>query len=166
MDILTRRGKESIMEVPRRNEWGRFVFHATDNTSVSCGQSALYERVRPHPSRQRWQLIKGALIMFSLSEVPETLECPRCGYSLRELRLSDRFEFYTARVLQAKVAQPWNAGFDVYDSELVPDVTFQIKVANAREGRHITKIVNDRLSTWSGSPHWTWYEKIAGGADV
>lgn len=40
------------------------------------------------------------------------------------------WERLTAEYLKGKQAPPFNPGFDVYDSILVPDLTFQVKYAN------------------------------------
>ena len=104
--------------------------------------------------------------MFALSEVPTELRCPDCDHYIKDLRQHEGFEILTARVLDAKVAADWNEGFDVYESALFPDRTFQVKMANARENRPVTKTVNGRTNTWDASPTWTWSETIAFSADV
>ena len=75
------------------------------------------------------------------------------------------FEIFTADALQARMAGFQNEGYDLYKSQLFPDVTFQVKYARARVRPAETKLVNGRLCEFPERRTWTWTERIAGSAD-
>jgi hypothetical protein len=60
---------------------------------------------------------------------PSPLVCPHCGHVIGEQAYFQSFEVKVASWLQARVAPPATKGYDVYDSLLVPDKTFQVKYA-------------------------------------
>jgi len=100
--------------------------------------------------------------MFSLSTIPTEIAYGNC---IKELSLSDAVEWLTADLLHARLAAARNPGFDVYKSELFPNVTFQVKASRPGEAHKIQKIVNGRDALWDASPAWTWREANAGNAD-
>ena len=96
---------------------------------------------------------------FPLGDVPQSMECHIDGHKIvKDLSLTERFEVLTAIVLQAKLAAFRNAGFDVYDSALYPDLTFQIKVAHTWHDETIRRFVKDDGKVFEAikHPHWTW----------
>ena len=69
---------------------------------------------------------------FSLDIVPNTMVCHIGGHKvIKDLGLFERFEALTAVALHGRLAIGRNAGFDVYDSALYPELTFQVKVSSA-----------------------------------
>ena len=100
--------------------------------------------------------------MFSLTEIPTEIEYRHC---IKELNLADGAEWLTADLLHARLASAGNPGFDVYKSELFPNLTFQVKLSRPGEARKIQKTVNGRDDFWDTSPAWTWHEAIAESAD-
>jgi hypothetical protein len=104
--------------------------------------------------------------MFFLGLVPKVLTCPSCGQYIKDLTLDESFELLVAEVLAAKVAAARTEGYDVYDSELFPGLTFQVKCAKPGEGRTTRSVIDGRDCVFEGSPTWTWFEPVAGGADM
>ena len=86
-------------------------------------------------------------------------------YGIMDLGLPHAAEIITAEVLQARVAPSSNPGFDVYQSELFPGLTFQVKLAQAREQEGAVRIIKGRTCVLNASPTWAWSEAHALGAD-
>lgn len=103
---------------------------------------------------------------FPLSLVPRELCCEECGTYIADLDLAGGFELLVSRVLQAKNAYHWKKGYDVYDSALVPGLTFQVKYSSPHKRKPVTKIVGGRENTWVQAPVWAWGESTAGDADI
>lgn len=83
---------------------------------------------------------------FDMNQVPTTLNCPYCGHTIKkQLSLTERFEALAATILKAQIAPAGTPGYDLYDSELFPGMTFQIKV--------------------SSGPDWQWHSKATEHAD-
>ena len=104
--------------------------------------------------------------MFPLRNVPSNLMCPHCHQFIRPLDLAARFEWYTARLLGGELAEERQQGFDVQNSQLIPDVTFQVKCAKARKGQIVAREIDGRECVFDESPHWTWQEHRTGRADI
>lgn len=102
---------------------------------------------------------------FSASIVPTELRCPDCGHYIRDISPSEGYELLVATVLKTKWAHQLCPGYDVYDSALFPDTTFQVKFANAREGRTETRNVDGRELTFVQAPTWSWRDAANIGAD-
>jgi hypothetical protein len=96
---------------------------------------------------------------FALGNVPQSMACSVNGHNIiKDLSLTERFEVLVAIVLQAKLAAGANAGFDVCDSALYPDLTFQVKVAHTWHDETVRKFIKDDGKVFEAVkyPHWSW----------
>jgi len=95
---------------------------------------------------------------FPMSLVPTSLICPHCRETIIEQpSLAQCFEILVARTLNAKLAGNAQSGIDVYDSELFPELTFQVKFAHAsfpKTGYVIKR--GNKTYQMNNSPRWFW----------
>lgn len=77
------------------------------------------------------------------------LVCPHCGHVIGEQAYFQTFEMKVAAWLQARVAPPSTKGYDVHDSLLVPDKTFQVKYAQAHRYQAATDSYPQISWVWS-----------------
>jgi len=105
--------------------------------------------------------------MLSLKDLSRTATVPYCGRELiKDLSFAERFEYWVAATLNARIAAARNMSYDVYESEPFPGLTFQVKAANARAHDVIQKDIGDRAVTVRQAPTWTWAEYLDGAADM
>jgi hypothetical protein len=91
---------------------------------------------------------------FPLGDVPQSLMCFASGHKIiKDLSLTERFEVLVALEVQGRLAASRNAGFDVYNSILYPDLTFQVKASHAWKdpGTDAKKRNRSKIYTFRGS---------------
>ena len=96
--------------------------------------------------------------MFPISNIPISMRCPCCGNLVIErLSTSQRFEVFVAESLKGKIAGYETPGYDVYESEILPGLTFQVKGALTKQAVEKKQIVSHGKSYGTYvSSQWYW----------
>jgi len=101
-----------------------------------------------------------------LSDIPKVAQIyDNAGNLTKDLAFGEQFEVLTARVLRTRIAQRGQVGYDLYDSDIYPDLTFQVKASRIQEVEPEAKVINGRAVVMRAAPTWTWSEARDKGGD-